>query len=55
MTGSVNTKYCFKEESGSDRSGEIQLMDGGVIDWLNTGINLPQAEMQINNHFCSVC
>lgn len=50
MTGSVNTKYCFKEDRGSDRNSEIQLMDRSVIDWLNTRIYLPRAKMQINHH-----
>lgn len=50
MAGTVNTKYCLKEESASDRNGEIQLMDHSVIDWLNTGIYLPLTEMHINHH-----
>lgn len=50
MTNPVNTKYCLKEESGSDRNSEIQLMDRSIIDWLNTGIYLPLTEMHINHH-----
>lgn len=50
MARLVNAKYCLKEESGSDRSSEIQLMDYSIIDWLNTGIYLPLTEMHINHH-----
>ena len=50
MIGPVNTKYCLKEESGSDRNGEIQLMDHSRIDCLNTGIYPPLTEMHINHH-----
>lgn len=55
MTSAVNTKYCLKEESGSDRNSEIQLMDCSFIDWLNTGIYPTLTEIHINHdHFYSV-
>lgn len=46
----MNTEYCLKEERGSDRKREIQLMDHTIIDCLNTGIYLPLTEMHINHH-----
>lgn len=50
MTSTVNTKYCLKEESCSDRDSEIQLMDCSIIDWLNIGIYLSLTEMHLNHH-----
>lgn len=50
MTSTVNTKYCLKEESRSDRGSEIQLMDCSVIDRLNIGIYLSLTEMHLNHH-----